>query len=130
MEKSMKTTLLLGFQFAGPVLIGLTITCYLRAVTIRLLTDVCGTRDRAEFWARIVAVLILCVPLALVLVTATSPLRCVAGDAICADLVVRQTFLATLLGSLLSVGSVAWVIGRYLPYARKATETNSSAEAA
>jgi hypothetical protein len=118
MEESMKTTLLLVLQFAGPVLIGLAITGYLRAVTIRLLEDVCGTRDRAEFWTRVVAVLIVCVPLALVLVVATSPLRCVADDAICDDLVVRQTLLATLVGSLLSVGSVAFVIARYLPYAQ------------
>ena len=60
----METILLLAFQLAGPVAIGLAITCYLRAVTLRLLTDVCGTRDRAEFWVRVSAVLTVCMPLA------------------------------------------------------------------
>jgi uncharacterized membrane protein YhaH (DUF805 family) len=125
----MKTILLMAFQFAGPVLVGLSITHYLRAVTVRLLTDVCGTADRAEFWARIAAVLMVCMPLALVLVVATSPMRCMASDVVCEDVVVRQTFLATLLGSLVSVASVALVIGRYLPRARTAGEVQPAVEA-
>ena len=118
----MKTNLLLVLQFAGPVLVGLTVTGYLRAVTVRLLTDVCGTRDRAEFWMRVSAVVTVCVPLALVLLGTTSPLRCVADDAICEDQVIRQTLLLTLIGLLLSVGVVASMIARYLPQGPTAAE--------
>jgi hypothetical protein len=115
----MKTILLLVFQFAGPVSIGLTVTYYLRAATVRLLTDLCGTPDRAEFWGRISAVLMVLMPLALVLSATMSPLRCLPDDAICADLVFRQTCRFTLVGLLLSVGAVACVIAQYLPRARK-----------
>lgn len=125
----MKTMMLLAFQFVWPVLLGFSITCYLRAVTIRLLTDVCGTLDRAEFWARVAAVVTVCMPLMFVLLSATSPLRCVAGDALCGDQVVRQTFVATLVGSLLSVASVAVSVALYLPHPRKSLETDVAAEA-
>ena len=118
----MKTILLLVFQLAGPVSAGVAITYYLSALTTRLLTDVCGTRDRAEFWARISAVLIVCMPLVLVLTAAPSPLRCAAGNVICEDLVVRQTFLSTLVGLLLSVGTVAFMIGLFALPGRKSTE--------
>lgn len=123
----METILLLAFQLASPVSIGLATTCYLRTVTLRLLTDVCGTRDRAEFWVRVSAVLTVCMPLSLVLMVATSPVKCIAGDPVCEELVVRQTLLFTLLGSLLSVAAVASMIARYLP--RPQASTNQSAPA-
>jgi hypothetical protein len=111
----MKIALLLAFQFASPALVGLMITGYLRSVTMRLLSDICGTTDRAEFWVRVTAVLMVITPLALVLVAAQSPLRCLPNDAICLELVLRQTLVFTLIGSLVTVGAVAGVIGRYLP---------------
>lgn len=125
----METILLLAFQLAGPVSIGLAITCYLRAVTLRLLTDVCGTRDRAEFWVRVSAVLTVCMPLSLVLLAATSPVKCLSGDPVCEELVVRQTFLFTLLGSLLSVAAVACMIARYLPQPQASTKQPVTASA-
>jgi len=112
----MNIALLLAFQFACPALIGLVVTRYLRVVTMRLLVDMCGTTDRAEFWVRVCSVMMVLVPLALVLMAARSPLRCLSDDVICLELVLRQTLVFTLIGALVTVGAIAGVVGRYLPH--------------
>lgn len=111
----MTITLLLVFQFIGPVVVGLIVTRYLRMVTWRLLIDLCGTADRADFWVRVSAVLMIAAPFVLVLAAGGSPLKCSATDAICAASVLRTTLIAMLLGVLVTVGTVASVIGRYIP---------------
>lgn len=121
----MSIALLLAFQFAGPALIGLVVMRYLQEVTTRLLTDICGTTDRAEFWVRVSAVLMVVAPLALLLMAARSPLTCLANDATCQELVLRQTLVCTLIGAIVTVGSVAGVVSRYIPHEpipRNATE--------
>ncbi|RKP46009.1 hypothetical protein [Trinickia fusca] len=111
----MSIALLLAFRFASPALVGLVVTRYLREVTMRLLTDICGTTDRAEFWVRVSAVLMVIAPLALVLLAARSPLTCLANDIVCQELVLRQTLVSTLIGAIVAVGSVAGVVSRYIP---------------
>lgn len=126
----MTTMFLYAFQFAGPFTAGLIITRYLRAVTVRVPGDLCGTHDRVEFWVRVCAVLTVCMPLALVLIASVSTLSCPGGEAICEDHVVRQTSVFTLTGALLSVGVVACTIGRSIPRAQKSIAPPSPEAAA
>ncbi|MBN3788433.1 hypothetical protein [Burkholderia sp. Ac-20353] len=111
----MNAPALLVFQFTAPIAIGFAIACYLRVVTRRLLMDLCGTADRAEFWVRVTTVLLVAGPLVLALIAARNPLDCQADDAICLEVAVRQTLVFSLLGALAAVGVVASRIARYLP---------------
>ena|ERR1700729_4353484 len=111
----MNLILLSIFQFVSPVVIGVMVMVYLRSVTQRLLVDLCGTVDRADFWVRVTSVLMATAPLALVLLGAQSPLRCTPDDTACALNVLRQTIIFSLVGILISVGIVARVVGRYVP---------------
>jgi hypothetical protein len=111
----MNPILLSVFQFVSPVAIGVMVMLYLRGVTQRLLVDLCGTIDRADFWVRITSVLMATAPLALVLLAAQSPLRCMPDDATCALNVLRQTIIFSLVGILTSVAIVARAVGRYVP---------------
>jgi uncharacterized membrane protein YhaH (DUF805 family) len=111
----MNLILLSIFQFVSPAAIGVMAMVYLRGVTQRLLVDLCGTADRADFWVRVTSILMATAPLALVLLAAHSPLRCMPDDATCALSVLRQTIIFSLVGILISVGIVARVVGRYVP---------------
>jgi uncharacterized membrane protein YhaH (DUF805 family) len=111
----MNLILLSIFQFASPAAIGVLVMLYLRGVTQRLLVDLCGTVGRADFWVRVTSVLMATAPLALVLLAAQSPLRCMPGDAACALNVLRQTIIFSLVGILISVAIVARAVGRYVP---------------
>ena len=113
----MNLILLSIFQFVSPVVIGVMVMVYLRSVTQRLLVDLCGTVDRADFWVRVTSVLMATAPLALVLLAQQSPLRCTPGDTACALNVLRQTIIFSLVGILISVGIVARGVGRYVPRA-------------
>ena len=62
----MSPTIALFCQIAIPLLAGLAVTFYLRNVTRKLLLDLCGTDDRANFWQRTTNILILGAPLAMV----------------------------------------------------------------
>src|SRR5476651_2475629 len=111
----MNLILLSIFQFISPAAIGVMVMLYLRGVTQRLLVDLCGTVGRADFWVRVTSVLMATAPLALVLLAAQSPLRCMPGDAACALNVLRQTIIFSLVGILISVAIVARAVGRYVP---------------
>lgn len=106
---------MLAFQFIAPISIGILITSYLRTVMRRLLIDLCGTPERADFWVRVSAVMTTTAPLVMVLIGSASPLTCVAGDAICAVGVLRDTSVLMLFGMLVAVGGIAGVIAMQIP---------------
>ncbi|WGS52773.1 hypothetical protein LFL96_31830 [Paraburkholderia sp. D15] len=111
----MSQTLTFAFQLIAPVLVGLLVTRYLRDSMWRLLQDLCGTSERADFWVRVSAVLMTAAPLALVLLSNTSPLDCSTRDLDCAIDVLRRTCVFMLIGLLAAVGFVAATIRRSIP---------------
>lgn len=104
-----------AFQFLVPILVGLLVACYLRTVLCRMLTDLCGTAERAEFWVRVSAVLMAAVPLLFVLATSANPLACSTGELACAIGLLRRTCIYTLIGVLAAVGTIAMIVRRYIP---------------
>ena len=112
----MTTALLVLLQVAVPLLCGLAVTAYLRGVTRRLLLDLCGTDDRAEFWVRITAVLNTAAPLALVLLFGHDCSNAPAGE------IVRQSLSLSLIGILVGVALLARGIWRQVPRAAAAPD--------
>ncbi len=103
-------------QLAMPILVSLTVAAYLRDVTQRLLVDLCGTEDRARFWARCAVIAILAVPLMAVLLVADTPHECGVDEAAgCLMHVVRQALAWTAVGVLAAVGVIASAVGRRIP---------------
>jgi cytochrome c biogenesis factor len=109
-EKAMLSLLILLLQVVIPLLIGLLISYYLRDVVYRLLIDLCGTEDRAEFWLRTSAVLTIGAPLMLVLLFGHSiDAQSCSKTIECVD-VIQRTLALSLGGVLLAVGFVSRVI--------------------
>ncbi|WP_296225723.1 hypothetical protein [Ralstonia sp. UBA689] len=111
----MMSLVLSAVQIAVPILLGLIVASYLRGVTLRLLVDLCGTEDRAQFWMRAAAVVFVSAPLMFVLVGARNPLECTVLNAACALQVLRQTVMWSLAGVLLAVAAVTRGVGRRIP---------------
>ena len=111
----MMSSVLSVVQIAIPVLLGLMVATYLRGVTLRLLVDLCGTEDRAQFWVRSAAVVFVSAPLMFVLIGARNPLECALPDAACAAQVLRQTVLWSIAGVLLAVAALTRGVGRRIP---------------
>ncbi|MCL2021562.1 MAG: hypothetical protein FWG81_05580 [Betaproteobacteria bacterium] len=104
-------------QLALPIIFSLIAAIYLSGVIQRLLTDMCGTEDRARFWTRCAVVTMLAVPLMLVLLAIESPYDCETTR--CAVRALRQTLAWTAGGILAAVSVVAYVVGRYIMYERR-----------
>jgi uncharacterized membrane protein YhaH (DUF805 family) len=111
----MSIVLMLVFQFASPVLIALVLIRYLRRVMLRMLTDLCGTEERAEFWVKACAVLMVLAPLVIVLMAAHNPVQCVPDNTSCFELVLRQTIVLALIGALATIGTFVYVVANYIP---------------
>lgn len=111
----MMSSMLSVVQIAIPLVFGLLVAAYLRGVTLRLLVDLCGTEDRAQFWVRAAAVVFVSAPLMFVLVGARNPLECTVVDAGCAVQVLRQTVMWSIAGVLLAVAAVTRGVGRRIP---------------
>lgn len=105
----MTTFLPLLFQIAIPLLAGIGVAAYLRQVIRRLLVDLCGTDDRANFWVRTTGILLAGTPLALVLVFGRS------GPPDALPEVIRQTVTLSLVGILLAVAFLARLIWKQVP---------------
>lgn len=105
----------LVLQFVLPLLIGYAIAAYLRSVTRRLLLDLCGTLERADFWTRVNTVLLVLGPLLLTLAIASNPMRCTPGDAACFEDALRQTLVFSLAGAITPLVGIAWRISRQIP---------------
>ncbi|MFM0636505.1 hypothetical protein PQQ63_07355 [Paraburkholderia metrosideri] len=104
-----------SFQLLVPILVGLFVMRYLRTVLWRMLTDLCGTFERAEFWVRVSAVLMAAAPLLFVLATSANPLACSTSELVCVIGLLRRTCIYTLVGVLAAVGTVATIVRRYIP---------------
>jgi len=100
-------------QLAMPIIFSLIAATYLHEVIQRLLTDLCGTEDRARFWTRCSAVTMIAVPLMLVLLVVEAPYDCETAG--CAARTLRQTLAWTAGGILAAVGVITYVVGRYMP---------------
>ncbi|NIF55093.1 hypothetical protein [Burkholderia sp. Ax-1724] len=122
----MTVVLSLIFEWTVPLFAGLFVVRYLKNVLWRVLVDLCGTSERAEFWVRISAVLIAATPLLFVLATSINPVACSTGDLICSIGLLRRTCIFTLLGMLAAVGGVAVIVGRYIPREARAARAGSS----
>ena len=103
-------------QLAIPLFLGLAVMAYLRGITGRLLLDMCGTKDRAEFWVRVTTILVAATPLSLVLVFGTSPTTNLCqGAELPADNIIRNAVSWSLVGILLALGLVSRGIWRQIP---------------
>ncbi len=97
-------------EISIPLLVGLSVNFYLKPVTMRLLSDLCGTHDRSLFWVRVTAILMTGFPFLLVLAFGRSGNPVVStGD------VARHALLMTTLGIVFSVAVLAKMIMRSIP---------------
>ena len=113
----MATIFVLVVQILIPLLLGLAVTVYLREVIQRLLVDLCGTRDRAEFWVRITAVVTVAMPLGLVMMFGRIPGAGIAADASGLAEILKQAIWLSISGILVSVAFVARAVRRKIPAA-------------
>lgn len=98
-----------------PLFFAFSVLAYLRAVTRRLLTDMCGADERAEYWMRVSAILVLAAPLALVLMFGHAPVPCQGGGGLPVADMLRSAASWSLVGILLAVGAVSRGIARHIP---------------
>ncbi|VVE17903.1 hypothetical protein PIN31115_02973 [Pandoraea iniqua] len=125
----MQSMLFFALSLVIPMTSGLLVTRYLGPVLGRVLTDLCGTRERADFWVRICMVLLVALPLFLVLLV--SPGRVCRLDAIeCAVNLIRGASFFTVIGLLLGVWIIASMVRRYLPKPSAKAQKESPALAA
>lgn len=115
----MNTLTLFAVQVGIPLLLGLAATCYLRDVTRHLLTEICGTGERAEFWVRVIAVLTTATPIVLVLLCGYTP-GGTTGYPEAAYIILRQTLWLSLGGIVGAVGVLAHAIWQQIPQHQRA----------
>lgn len=120
----MSPTLALLCQIAIPLLAGLAATFYLRNVTRKLLIDLCGTDDRADFWLRTTNILMLGAPLATVLFFGDSNFG--NQEVVSLTKILRQTVNLSLIGILLAVALFSRGIWKQIP---ALNEHNANGEA-
>lgn len=105
----MDSTLIFLLQIAIALLAGGLAAYYLRTALTGILTDLCGTAGRADFWWRTSAILLLGLPLLLVLFFAANP---VFSDP---ALALRDAFRLSLIGVLAAVGLLSRRIWKHIP---------------
>jgi hypothetical protein len=121
----MNYLMLFAVQIGLPLLLGLAVTYYLRDATRTLLSEICGSDQRAEFWVRVIAVLTAAPPLILVLFCGDT-LNGVDGSPEAAYLVLRQTLWLSLAGVVGAVGVLARSIWKQIPQALAVTATHAN----
>lgn len=100
----------LFLQLAIPLAAGLFVNIYLRHAIYRLLVELCGTEERADFWLRAIGIFIVGTPMVLVLLFGGGvnlQSRCVSLEL--AD-AIRHAMALSLGGILLSAGVVSRII--------------------
>ncbi len=105
----MDSTLIFLLQVTIALLAGGLAAYYLKAALTGILTDLCGTAGRADFWWRTSAILLLGLPLLLVLFFAANP---VFSDP---ALALRDAFRLSLIGVLAAVGLLSRRIWKHIP---------------
>jgi hypothetical protein len=123
----MTPIVLSALLFATPVAIGFVVMIWLREATRRILIDLCRTEDRARFWMRCTAVVMVSAPLVLVLIAAGNPLECAAASFGCVLHLLRQTLGWSVVGILMAVGAIAYGVTRHIP---REVETGAAAGSA
>lgn len=111
----MGTFTVLLLQLSIPLLAGFAVSSYLRRPTNRLLIDLCGTSERADFWVRITTVFLLTGPLTLVLLFGSVPTECQQDPGSCFTNTIKQSMSLSLIGILVGVLVVAQAIWRQVP---------------
>lgn len=102
-------------QILIPISMGLTITTYLGGVTKRLLIDLCGSVDRAEFWVRITAIALVGAPLVFVLLWGSAPQACRWHEMDCYGEHLHEVIKDSVIGILVAVFLMSWVIWKRVP---------------
>lgn len=97
-------TTIFAFSLGLPVVLTVGVMGYLRPILRHVLTEICGTEQRAEFWIRAASVLALFG--GMIVVLAFGPRD--SGADLIADL--RTTVMLTLLGAFVGVAWIARVI--------------------
>lgn len=97
-------------EISIPLCLGLILSAYLGKVTTRLLQDMCGTQDRADFWVRITSVMLVAMPLAAVLMFGRS-----GNPAFSSAEVARHALMLSTLGVMLTVALLAKTIMKRVP---------------
>jgi protein-S-isoprenylcysteine O-methyltransferase Ste14 len=112
----MREVLIYVIQLVIPFALSFAVTNYLQGTSRRLLEDLCGTKDRAEYWVRITAVLTIAVPVLLVLMFGSVPTEmCFAGGSGCVAGIIKQAVCLSLGGIILAILVVASRIHQQLP---------------
>lgn len=104
----MNTYLLLFLQLAVPPVMAALAMAYLSGALSRLLEELCGTAERADFWVRMTWIACVLVPLTWMMMFGGGTEQALA-DAI------RAILGASLAGLSLSLGTVALVLWRFIP---------------
>ncbi|MFV5213046.1 hypothetical protein ACLIIZ_04885 [Azonexus caeni] len=103
----MDSTLIFLLQVTIALLAGGLAAYYLKAALTGILTDLCGTAGRADFWWRTSAILLLGLPLLLVLFLGDT------GDDLAVAL--RHAGRLNLVGVLVAVGLLSRRIWKHIP---------------
>lgn len=103
-------------QIVIPFVLSLAVTNYLQGTSRRLLEDLCGTKDRAEYWVRITAILTIATPVLLVLMFGNAPTeKCFSGGSGCVAEIIKQAVCLSLGGIILAIVVVASRINQHIP---------------
>lgn len=102
--------MLVAYEILVPVLVGLSVSFYLRGALSSLLADVCGTTARSDFWVRLTTIQVIAFPLLLALGFGHSG----RADARLDD-VLRMALIMTSAGIVVGVAVVGRSIAKSIP---------------
>lgn len=103
-----------------PLLLGLAVSCYLQSASLKLLTDLCLTQLRADFWVKVLNVLYLGVPILLSLFFAPNLLTAEPAY------VAQRSLMLAILGMVSAILIVAYRIMSGVNAQNKAVATLTS----
>lgn len=112
----------LCIQLLIPLLTGPILAAYLKSAMHRLLVELCGNSQRADFWWRISSVLLIGLPLILVLSLGDNISLGHIDAPVDVSKIVRQTSALTLFGILIAVAYLALQMRKFMPQPGRAGE--------
>ncbi|MCE1181428.1 MAG: hypothetical protein LWW81_03860 [Rhodocyclales bacterium] len=112
----------LCIQLLIPLLTGPILAAYLKSAMHRLLVELCGNSQRADFWWRISSVLLIGLPLILVLSLGDNISMGQMNGLVDVSKIVRQTSALTLFGILIAVAYLALQMRKFMPQPGRAGE--------
>ena len=111
----MSPAIALCIQLLIPLFTGPLLATYLKGAMYRLLVELCGNEQRADFWWRISSVLLVGLPLILVLGLGDNINVGRVDSVVDAGKIVRQTIVLTLAGILAAVAYLAIQMRKFVP---------------